>query len=266
MSDFFESQAGLARQLSLRNPLTWVRDALADARLVFSGRLQAAKRSPGPRKRVLIVGVEVPARVGRLAAIAGKMSASIHEIDVSIVRMKPQGKFANVDEAIAAAPRPLDQYDWLVITDDDVAFDRHFLDTYLRLASDADLAISQPAHRYASYASYQLTRRVYGSLVRSSRFIEIGPITVLARKTFAELVPFPDSRWCYGIDLLWSKIAQRNGWKMGVVDATPIRHLSPVAKTYDKSEAFVEGKALLARFGVDLARSDVLQSSPLLKA
>jgi hypothetical protein len=180
--------------------------------------------------------------------------------------MQPQSKFANIDAAIAAAPHALAAYDWLVIADDDVAIEARFLDHYLALASAADLAISQPAHRFASHASLTISRRRLGSLVRSCRFVEIGPITVLRKETFGELVPFPASRWCYGIDVLWSAIAQKRGWRMGIVDAVALRHLKPIAQSYDASEAIEEGRGMLERFDVRLTRADVLTSEPLISA
>jgi hypothetical protein len=180
--------------------------------------------------------------------------------------MKPQGKFANIDEAIATAAHPLSSYDWLVVTDDDVALPPRFLDRYLALAAAASLSVSQPAHCYASYASYAITRRRLGSLVRRSGFIEIGPVTVIRADAFADLIPFPPSRWCYGIDAVWSELAVRRDWTMGIVDAAPIRHLKPVAATYDKSEAFAEGRALLDQFGVKTPRSEMLQTQPLIPA
>ncbi len=89
--------------------------------------------------------------------------------------------------------------------------------------------------------------------MRETHFVEIGPLTALRRETFAALVPFPASRWCYGIDVYWAAIAREKGWKMGVVDATPIRHMRPVAKAYDSSAAVAEGRQLLTTLGV---RSD----------
>lgn len=266
MSDFFDTDFGRARQGSLKSPMTWAKDFAFDARLLAAERLRRLTADQGPRQRVLIVGVEVPARAGQLGKIVEALSRSRHAVESSILTMKPQGKFANVDEAIAAAPRPLAAYDWLVITDDDVAVPRSFLDAYLALAQAGDLAISQPAHRFASYASYEITRRRYGSLVRSSRFIEIGPLTVLRADTFSDLIPFPPSRWCYGIDVLWTEIAHRRGWRMGIVDAAPIRHLKPVARGYDSSEAFDEARELMARFDVTARRADVLRSDPLIDA
>jgi hypothetical protein len=266
LSDFFDSDFGRARQTSIRSPRAWFKDALYDLALASSARLRDIRRSAAPVQKVLIAGVEVPGRAARLADITRRMANSRHTVDISTVRMRPQGKFANVDEAIAAAPHPLSHYDWLVITDDDVALPANFLDDYLALASEADLSVSQPAHRFASFASYQITRRVFGSLVRSTRFVEIGPITVLRANTFKDLVPFPPSRWCYGIDLVWSETARRRGWRMGVVDGTAIRHLNPVARSYDSSPAFAEGREMLARLGVTLSRAEVLRSEDLLRA
>ena len=45
---------------------------------------------------------------------------------------------------------------------------------------------------------------------------------------------------------------------MGVVDATPIRHLRPVAKAYDAAGAITEGRELLARFEVSVDRERIL--------
>jgi hypothetical protein len=266
VSNFFDSHEGAASGVSLNSPRLWIKDWICDLRLAGSRRYREAIRPAGPAQKILVVGVEVPGREADMVAVTARLRNCRHDVDVSVTPMAPQGKFANVDVAIAAAPQPLDAYDWLVITDDDVAIERHFLDHYIALATAADLAISQPAHRFASHASLFVTRRRLGSLVRTSRFVEIGPISVLRRETFAELVPFPETRWCYGVDALWSALAERRGWRMGIVDAAPLRHLRPVARSYDATEAIDEGRRLLERFDVQLTRAEILQSWPLLDA
>ena len=240
-------------------------DLLMDMRLRTSARLRRLKQRQTPR-RILIVGVEVPSRAGDLERIATLLSRSaLHTVDVSTVRMQPMGKFANVDIAIEAAPKPLADYDWLIITDDDIDLPADFLDTYISIAEEANLAISQPAHRFRSYASYPMTRRRFGSLARSTRFVEIGPLTMLRSDTFATLIPFPDTRWCWGLDVVWSELAQRSGWTMGIVDGAPVGHLKPIAASYDSSEAVAEGRALLQRFGVTSSHTDVLVTAPLIE-
>lgn len=241
-------------------------DWAADRTLGLSGRFRDVRRKAhGKADRVLVVGVEVPARAGDMHSVTDRLRHSRHRVDVSTVRMRPQGKFANVEDAIRAAPDPLETYDWLVITDDDVGLSDRFLDDYLALARHCDLAISQPAHRFASYASYEITRRRLGSLVRSTRFVEIGPLTVLSAVTFSKLIPFPPSRWCWGIDALWSHLAEREGWTMGIVDAVPVGHLRPIAASYDNDDAVREAEGLLESLGVPMPGQEILTSAPLLK-
>jgi hypothetical protein len=177
---------------------------------------------------------------------------------VSIAPMGDRGKFANADVAITAAGAPLDSFDWLIVADDDIAFEPGFLDDFIAASEAAGLSIAQPAHRFDSYANFGLTHRRWGALVRETRFVEIGPLTAFRRDTFADLIPFPTSRWCYGIDVYWASVAEAKGWRMGVVDATPIRHLRPVAKAYDAAGAITEGRELLERFGVSVDPDRIL--------
>ena len=62
------------------------------------------------------------------------------------------------------------------------------------------------------------------SLVRETRFVEIGPLTAFGRRAAAELLPFPELRFGWGLDLHWAALAAERGWRLGVVDATPVRH------------------------------------------
>ena len=90
-------------------------------------------------------------------------------------------------------------------------------------------------------------------LARRTRFVEIGPVTALSAKAAAELLPFPDLQMGWGLDARWSAIAAERGWPIGVIDATPIRHLRPVAASYPRdtavaeAEAFLDGRAYVTR-------------------
>jgi len=259
--DFFSSERGLARQYKVRYPrLARILDAAHDAALASSGGLARVRKAAmaRPPRRVLVAGVESPNRPGEMARVVGALVSSRHVLERSVIPMGDRGKFANVEAAIAAAPSPLPSYDWLIIVDDDVDFAPSFLDDFIAAAEAADLAIAQPAHKFDSYANYRLTHRRWGALVRQTRFVEIGPLTALRRNTFGDLIPFPPSRWCYGIDVYWAAIAQARGWKMGVVDGAPIRHLRPVATAYDSAGAVAEGREMLARLGISMDRASVL--------
>jgi hypothetical protein len=51
----------------------------------------------------------------------------------------------------------------------------------------------------------------------------------------------------WGLDAHWGALALEHGWRLGVVDGTPIRHSSRVtASAYDREEALAELRAFLA--------------------
>jgi hypothetical protein len=83
--------------------------------------------------------------------------------------------------------------------------------------------------------------------VRETRFVEIGPVTAFGRRAAAELLPFPELRFGWGLDLHWAAIAGQRGWRLGVVDALPVRHESGlVAAAYPREEAEAEAADFLA--------------------
>lgn len=260
MSAFFDSTEGVARDFMATPRTAWCRDLAYDVQLWCDRRRRLIERHAQTmaRQRILVVGVEVPARGDALRRIAAELARSRHHVDVSLLPMRGKGKFEHVDDAIRAAGQPVLDFDWLIIADDDIAVPRRFTDRYIAAASLADLALSQPAHRFLSHASYQITRRRFRSIVRRTGFVEIGPLTVLRRDAIAALVPFPASRSAFGIDVLWGQTARERGWKIGIVDALPIRHLRPIGGGYDVGVAVQEGRELLFRLRVDIAREDLL--------
>ena len=84
-----------------------------------------------------------------------------------------------------------------------------------------------------SHAAWRLTRRQWGSVVRETAFVEIGPLTALHRDTFSTLLPFPAVGMGWGFDAHWSWLAREHGWPIGIVDLFPIAHLiAPAASGY----------------------------------
>ena len=82
--------------------------------------------------------------------------------------------------------------------------------------------------------------------MRASRFAEIGPLTAFAAESFQTLLPFPELRMGWGLDAHWSALARERGWPVGIVDATPILHTTPVGGGYARADAVAEARAFLA--------------------
>jgi hypothetical protein len=173
------------------------------------------------------------------------LRASTHEVEVHVAPPGERGKFENLNALLAA--HPPDDYDWLLVIDDDVDLPRHFLDAFLHEAEGARFKLAQPAHRLHSHAAWEVTRRRRGSSARATTFVEIGPVTAFHRDTFATLLPFPDLRMGWGLDAHWSAIARDRGWRIGVVDSTPIGHTQrPAGDAYSREAAIAEARAFLA--------------------
>jgi hypothetical protein len=222
-------------------------DAVADALSLAAmqpWRLRRAARR-WPRRRVLALGIERSDRPNLLAAARAELLRSRHDVEFLGAEAADRGKFQNLN-ALLAASSP-NGYDWLLVVDDDVSLPRGFLDAFVFLAERFQLRIAQPAHRARSHAAWQVTRRARRSIVRETGFVEIGPVSAFHATTFDLLLPFPELRIGWGLDLHWSALAREHGWRIGVVDATPVRHgLRLIASSYDRGAALVEAREFLA--------------------
>ncbi len=170
------------------------------------------------------------------------------------------GKFQNLNAVREAAAPMLDLakhparpgahevlYDWLLVVDDDVALPERFLDRFLGVCGHFGFDLAQPAQTLRSHAAWRVARRHPRSLARDTRFVEIGPVTAFRAPVAAELLPFPELRFGWGLDLHWAALAAERGWRPGIVDALPVRHsTAPVAAGYGHAEAIEEARRFLA--------------------
>jgi hypothetical protein len=149
------------------------------------------------------------------------------------------GKFENLNWLLDQAPAG--GADWFVVVDDDVQVPRGFLDRFLFLAERFRFQLVQPALRRTSHAAWRVCRRERWSVAREVQLVEIGPLLAVHRSIADHLLPFPPLRMGWGLDLHWGGLAKQHGWRLGIIDATPIRHeLRAVAATYDRQAALDE--------------------------
>lgn len=222
-------------------------DALADALALARGQSWRLARAAGawPRRRVLALAVERENEANVLAAAADELRRSKHDVRFAHTFVGGLGKFQNLNRLLAEHPAA--GHDWLLVLDDDVALPRGFLDAFVFLAERFGLQLAQPAHRLRSHAAFALTRRRPASVVRETRFTEIGPVFALQAATFATLLPFPELRYGWGLDAHWSALAADRQWRQGIVDATPVRHgMRTVASAYGHAPAIAEAREFLA--------------------
>jgi len=230
-----------------RAPLLRAADALLDLQLRLRGvpRRLDEMAAEVPRRRVLAASAFRPDST-RIAAVESELRRSGHEVRLAFGSTEDHGggKFQNLNAILAEADGG--EQDWLLLVDDDVVLPPRFLDRLLGVCERFELRLAQPALTLASHGAWDVTRRRSGRLARETRFVEIGPVTVLARDAAAELVPFPDLRFGWGLDLHWAAVGRERGWRLGVVDALPVRHdLAGVASAYPHAQAVAEAQRFL---------------------
>ena len=259
-TDFFTSSYGSIGQARWRRYGKVLRalDMVYDARLAPSLRRALSICLSAPGERILAAAVSVPGREADLKTLVRELGKSaVHQVTMAIAPMEGRGKFDNINLALAA--HDLSKFDWLMILDDDIALPPHFLDLFLYFCRREKLQLAMPAHRFASHKSFTVTERHWGSAVRRTNFVEIGPLTLLHSSLFAALVPFPSLRFAWGLDVLWSSLAKQHGWRLGVVDATPIGHLRPVGQTYSGGLAMEEATRFLDAQKISMRRDEIFR-------
>jgi GT2 family glycosyltransferase len=244
--DFLSGASGTVGGLDAQRRA--ITDLLVDASEHLSGRsrrLRLAARSSPPRRSVLILSATRPERVEYTNAIRAELMRSRHKVDLQARAPAGLGKFETLN--ILLEQHPAGEHDWLLLIDDDIGLPRGFLDRFLYLCERFELTLAQPAHRLNSHAAWQVTRRRRGSLVRETRFVEIGPVTAFACPAFEQVLPFPALRMGWGLDLHWAALARERGWRCGVTDAVAISHrAAPAADGYSRAAAIAEAREFLA--------------------
>jgi hypothetical protein len=241
-----------------------------DLALLTGPRVDRLARAQ-PGRRVLVAGVYRPGAL--LAGALPRLRSTRHDVtfalgavggaepvlaEHTVAEGLGGGKFGNLNrvlEVVAGASTPPGwgggpaglSFDWILAVDDDLLLPPRFLDRFVALCERFALDLAQPAQTLRSHSAWRVTRRRPASLVRETRFVEIGPLTAFGHRAAAELLPFPNLRFGWGLDLHWAALAADAGWRLGVVDATPVRHESAtVGSAYPRAEAEAEAAQFLA--------------------
>ena len=231
-----------------RGALRRTADRALDAWLRASGTLRRidALAACTPSRDVLVLGIYGPPG-DLIAAQRERLRSERHAVRVELGSRADLrgGKFENLNALIQTASGG--PADWTLVVDDDVELPPRFLDRFVAVCERFELTLAQPAQTLASHAAWRIARRRPGSLVRQTRFVEIGPVTAFRREAAAELLPFPPLRYGWGLDLAWGATARERDWRAGIVDALPVRHeRAPVAASYPAGEAIEEARRFLA--------------------
>lgn len=126
-------------------------------------------------------------------------------------------------------------YEYVFFPDDDLAADVETFNRIFLLTEHFGLHYAQPALTHDSFmGSWSITMENRSFLLRYTNFVEVmAPVfsrayLQLCSQTFNENISG------YGLDLLWSSWIP-SPWKMGILDACPVKHTRPfrIGKLYE---------------------------------
>ncbi|WP_137934409.1 hypothetical protein [Mesorhizobium comanense] len=138
------------------------------------------------------------------------------------------GKWDGIHALLTQRPELLDRYRYIWFPDDDLEADRATIEAMFSNMRRLDLHVAQPALTPDSYYSHLPFLRS-----KSFEFRLIDKVEVMApclRSDVAcRMLPlFRDSMSGFGLDLLWTRLAEQNLGTSAVFDALPVRHTRPV--------------------------------------
>jgi hypothetical protein len=210
-----------------------------------------------PARRVSALAIYSEPGAADMAAEVNRLRSSRHELNLALgaigdpdpalggatkLSRMSGGKFANLNR-LAETASPLAS-DWVLVLDDDVELPRRFLDRLICVAESLRLDLAQPALTRDSHGAWEVNRR-RAAMARETQFVEIGPAVLFSRRAWRELTPFPEAGMGWGLCLTWAAAAKRHGWRLGVIDAVPVRHARAIATGYDVGDAKAAAAELL---------------------
>lgn len=213
-------------------------------------------------KKVLIIGVIVAGKKNYSDKIIKELNGSHHNVEqvwfsilgetkskyknVEIINSEKLARNLLINKALCS--RNADEYDYIVICDDDILLPFKFLDKYLMAAEHFDFSISQPARTKNSYRSHDIVYECREYIARETRFVEIGPMVFFRKDIFNKVFPleaFPSMGW--GHDYVWPVKVRQINKKMGIIDILPVDHsLRKPSATYSATTAYQEMKEYLS--------------------
>lgn len=256
-------KAGLRRKS--RETSDAMLDAYLDLKLSRAlSRLRTTDAYKGVRPmRVLAFGIQSPKRGESLKEIFARFNSGRHDLTCISRGVGTFGKIENSN--LLMSSQDLSAYDYVLMTDDDIAIPENFIDDIIAISEIANLDIAGPAQRRRSFHNHAITRRESSGLLRLTNYVEVGPTVLFRSTTFPFVFPLPVTRYGWGVDLLWSKLADQNRWRMGIVDGTPIRHLSPAGSTYDWDAAYAEMEEFRTCNNITLTMDRLVATEQLFK-
>jgi hypothetical protein len=121
-------------------------------------------------------------------------------------------------------------YEYIWFPDDDLLSNSDDINTLFYTNKEHELSLSQPS--LDGYVSYDIEKKVEGSKLRFTSFVEIICPMMSKNTCFNLLETFIINESGWGLDYLWPKLLGYSQDKIAIIDKVEVEHTRPVGSNY----------------------------------
>ena len=153
-----------------------------------------------------------------------------------VVRIDSKGpKWPALHDVIRAHPEMMARYSHVWLPDDDLATDKQSINRLFEICVAYELEMAQPALSWDSYSTHLVTLQHTNSLIRYTNFVEIMAPCFSASMLAKSLPLFVANLSGWGLDFMWSKLADSPETGVAIIDMVTVRHTRPIGGPNYKS-------------------------------
>ena len=144
--------------------------------------------------------------------------------DAKIVVHQKGHKYSLIKKLLDDNPGIVDQYDYFMLLDDDIATSSKKIEEIFQIHSDNKLLLSQPALTRDSYFSHRITRRYWRKKVRFryTNFVEMM-CPIFSKESLKKCIhTFDSNKSGWGLDYIWPEILNFEG--IAIIDEVCVKH------------------------------------------
>ncbi len=153
-----------------------------------------------------------------------------------VTRIDSKGpKWPALHALLQAHPELIARYDYIWLPDDDLATDMNSINRLFATCADLGLEAAQPSLTWDSYSTHLVTLRHGNTLLRLTNFVEVMAPCLSSVMVSRALPFFGENISGWGIDFMWSKLADNPQHGIAVLDTVTVRHTRPIDGPNDRT-------------------------------
>jgi hypothetical protein len=146
-----------------------------------------------------------------------------------VTRIDSKGpKWPALHALLQAHPELIARYDYIWLPDDDLATDMNTINRMFATCAELRLEAAQPSLTWDSYSTHLVTLRHENTLLRFTNFVEVMAPCLSSVMLSRTLPLFAENMSGWGIDFMWSKLADDPLRGIAVLDTVTVRHTRPI--------------------------------------